>query len=287
MESKKKTAVQIINDMIVQELFEAKLSGDALVWQKPFFVYPKQNFATKRVYNSVNRLLLGDDGEEFYLTLPQVNELKGRVNDFNWKYVFSNYKKERQVAEDYVGSGFEEVYSRDGVRYAARWMHSYNKVLRLSDTDIVAPEKTTFQPRTDISEFIDKSGFIIKHQGSITKYDNETDTIIVPHIGRFNGEADYYNEVFKGIAAATAKPSRLNRSITNKGNAVSVKKQEIKEDLTIEMASCACLLKFGLTPPIKNTTAAIDKWLDAIKEDENLFTVAAGRAEKILKFLGV
>ena len=287
MGEKKKSPVQVINDMIVQELFEAKLSGDALVWQRPYFVYPKQNFSTKREYNAVNRLLLGDDGEEFYLTLTQVNEQKGNVKDFNWKYVFSNFKQERQVREDYVCQWFEEVYTRDGVRYASQWRNKYTKVLRLSDTDIVAPEKNVFQPRTDISEYIDGCKFNIKHQGSISKYDVETDTVVVPHRGRFDSEADYYNEIFKGIVTATAIPTRLNRVIFNKDNPISLKKQTIREELVVEMSSCACLLKFGMTPPIKNTAAAIDVWMDAIKEDETLFTVAAGRAEKVLKFLGV
>ena len=287
MEKKeKKSVISIINDKITEELFAAKLSDEKLVWQKPWLIYPKQNFVSHRKYNAVNRMLLGNDGEEFYLTLAQVNELKGTVKEFNWSIVSNQYKKEYEVPFSHQARWFEEVVERDGKKFASVWCHSFTKLLKLSDTDIPEPERKEFVPKEDIDSFIASLPFHLAHGGSESSYDSTHDVIRIPNKDRFDTVEDYYFTVFKWIAKACGSVTRLNNALALKDEKHSQRNQ-VREELITEIAGCAVLHMFGLQPPVKNTAAYIDTWLEAVKADEQLFVYSAQRVEKILTFLGL
>lgn len=284
---KKKTPLQVVNDMIIQELFAAKLSDEKLVWQKPYFAYPKQNYLTGYTYNAINKLLLGNDGEEFYLTLKQVNSLEGKVNEFNWRYVYNSFRKTREVDAAYQPKFWETIEVIQGVRYAVVWQHTYTKLIRLRDTDIpVQKTGIAFDVRPDLEDFIE-SRFPVKviHGGSLSGYDVPADTIHIPDRDRFSSSAEYYKTLFHEVAHACGTQSRLKRfdAMPTENN----QKAFAREELTAELAAATMMHKFGIEFDVKNTAAYIDQWIEAVQADDKLFLNAAANAEKIIKFLGV
>lgn len=286
MKETRKKAIEVINDMIIEELLAAKLSDEKLVWQRPWFIYPKQNYLSGYEYNAVNKLLLGDDDNEFYLTLKQVNELGGEVKNFNWKYVYNSFRKKREVDANYKPKFYESIEVIQGVRYAVTWQNTYTKLLKLSDTDIpVQKEGKSLTIRPDLADFI-QHRFPVKviHGGTIAEYNVDEDIVRVPDIDRFDSEVEYYKTLFHQVAHACGSPTRLKRFTEFPAEGT---KQSLREELTAELTAAAMVHKFGIEFNVKNTAAYVDQWIDAVKADEKLFVLASSQAEKVLKYLGV
>ena len=270
-----KTAVGVINEMVIGELFEAGVSGEPLMWERPWVVYPKQNISGK-VYNKINSLLLSAVSDEFFLTFNQARELGAIINDYTPMYILNTYPINTPVSPEYILAWRESEIFIDNVRHKQVWHHKYTKLLPISQVSGVDEpiEKHPFIPRENIDGFIADLKLKIKEQGSVPHYDAITDTIIVPAKDRFASQGEWYHTLMEQIVALKA-PKVLNDN----------DKEYARKELTVAIASAAVCLTFGITDLNKSTAAQVTKWIEYIKADEQLLLNASTRADRIVKEL--
>ncbi|MGE8081354.1 ArdC family protein [Peribacillus loiseleuriae] len=106
------------------------------------------------------------------------------------------------------------------------------------------------------------------------------DHVSVPPLIAYKNPNEYYNTIFHELVHSTGHKSRLNRSgIT----ALAKFGSEIysKEELVAELgASMLCGVAKIDNTTIENSAAYIQGWLDELKGDQRLITIAAAQAQK-------
>ena len=277
-------AVKIANDMIVEELVAAKLGEETLLWQRPWIVYPRQNYVSHRPYNSINRFLLGFDGAEYFVTKTQVKELKAKLKDETPRFALCTFPKFRSIPDENAPINFWETrICKDGKWQAMSFRHTAVTLYAVSQTDLPLPQKDAgFTPRTDVDEFIQSLGFNIQEGGSAAFYDHVADVIHIPTKDRFKNDTVYYQTVFRVIASATGSAKHIKR--WKGGNPPAAETQAgTRESLTTELASASLCMMFGFKEFARASAEYIDTWIKNIQSDESLFSYASSHAEKILK----
>jgi antirestriction protein ArdC len=136
-----------------------------------------------------------------------------------------------------------------------------------------------------LTNMVDKP--VVKHQGDKTWYSRLIDTINMPNNNLFNTDADYYATLFHELSHSTGHEKRLNRKelIENDG----FKENYSKEELTAELAATFLCGICGVEQTtLVNSTAYIQGWLKALKDDKTLIVKAASQAqaaaENILRY---
>lgn len=277
--------LDVINDMIIEELTIAKLGEEDLLWHRPWVVYPRQNYVTHREYNALNRLLLGFDGQEFFVTRAQLAKLKADLKEDDPRYAIQTFPKDRELKGKDDPVNFWETKIHDKGKWIARsWGHSAVPLYAVSQTTLPEPVGKGFTPRSDIESFLNSLGYTIETGGSEAFYDAKADLIHMPARSRFETETAYYQTLFHQIAHATGKKGRLNRW---KESFPEDKLWGNREELTAEISSAAICLMFGFKDFARATVEYIDTWIKWINDDDNLFTYAGKQAEKILKLFNL
>lgn len=289
-ETSRQKAIDQINELIIADLVAAKLEGEQLMWHKPYLVYPKKNFISKTEYSSsVNRLLLAMDDDEYYLTPKQLETKKGKDigSPKEHRIISTFFPFKRKVADESQLRPWETKIVKDGVMYGLSFSYKAIELIKLSKTNLKAPErKAAFEPRKDIEKFIQKQKIKVIESNNWDKYDMDSDTVYIPSKAQFENATSYYNHLFRSMARATAHKSRLDR-FKGKDFEDFKTKQINREELTCTIAAATMCSVFGFTDFMKPTVEYIDGLISSLAEDDQLFVMAARSAEKILDFFKV
>ncbi len=113
-----------------------------------------------------------------------------------------------------------------------------------------------------------------------------TDTVVIPSIIQFDDVAEFYGTLFHEMVHSTGIESRCNRKLESKKAAFGTKEYS-KEELVAEIGSCFLNATAGLQTEnsFRNSTAYLQGWLKALKDDPKMIVNASSQAEKAAEYI--
>ena len=281
---------QMVTDRIVEQM-----QNGIIPWHKPWHLAGSEedvaiNYVTRRPYSLVNQWLLMEPGE--YLTFKQVTALNGKVKKgakSRFVVFFTNVTYTERDKE----TGEEKEKSYPLLRY-------YN-VFRLADCEgiqskIERPEagEVVELPLCDEADAaIDAYVFsqpTLSFQNDKPSdrayYSPSEDRVVVPMRSQFDEMAEYYSTAFHELTHSTLTESRCNR---RQQGVVSFfgSKSYSREELVAEMGAAMLCSNFGIDceKAFKNSVAYLQSWVRELKNDAKAIVVAAGKAEKAVRYI--
>lgn len=311
---KKAVTTADVYEKVNQKIIE-KLEAGYIPWLKPWaetVSYNRFERNSNKVYSLCNQFILDKGGE--YATFAQWTEAGFKINKgakaeyvVFWKQYFkanSEYTGKAVSLEEYQNASNKKAFADENGKLPFRFIPvlKYYPVFNVADvTDkdgkpaepvreygkaCKYPENVTIKSaETVITNYVRESGVKLeKRQSNSAFYTPSLDTVTLPLLEQFKSVAEYYSTAFHELTHSTGHPSRLNRNLSGtfgKSDSYS------KEELTAEMGSCYICSTLGIdtTESVTNTSAYIQSWLKALKNDKTMFVNACGKAEKACEYI--
>ena len=259
----------------------AALEQNIIPWKKPWVgTGDAVSHATGKPYSLLNQLLVGRPGE--WITFKQALEEGGHVRKGEKSRIVVFWKLLKVKDED-TDEEKEVPFLR------------YNSVFHIDQCEGITPKYTkpmpdVVQPDAEAEKlmqaYLVRSGVKLTEQpGDTSCYIPSRDAIVLPLKKQFLSTGEYYSTAFHEAAHSTGHPSRLNRFDAESMHFAS--ESYSKEELVAELSAAALVHRVGLETgdSFRNSTAYIQNWLQALKEDKRLIVSAAGRAEKAVQMI--
>lgn len=265
---------EITNRMI------AEMEKGIIPWRKPWMASGAAiSHTTGKPYSLLNQMLLGKAGE--WLTFKQVNAEGGQVR--------KGEKSRMVVFWKWIDHEDEETGEITQVPFL-----KYYNVFHLSQCEGISAKYTQELIETAsadetaekiIAEYVRREGVTIENQeGNQAYYQPTIDRIVLPLMKQYAETAEYYGTAFHEMVHSTGHMKRLNRidSTANFGS-----ESYSKEELIAEIGSTALVHHCGLETgaSFRNSTAYIQNWLQALKNDKRFIVSASSKAEKAVNFI--
>ncbi len=268
---------QQITDRII-----AELEKGCVPWHKPWRnTSGAGSRATGKPYSVLNQLLLPQPGE--YVTYRQAIEEGHPV------------KKGEKASMVYFFKFIDNVDKDTGEKKKVPLLKYYS-VFHISQCDGMKPKflyseefqsdlLPDYQAEKILNNYVSHSRVKFRRETSNRAYYSPLqDMIVVPDIRQFTETAEFYSTAFHEAVHSTGHPSRLNR-ITN--TAMFGSESYSKEELIAELGASYLVNLVGIETlsSFKNSSAYINGWLSALKNNKRLLVSAAGKAEKAVNFI--
>ena len=149
------------------------------------------------------------------------------------------------------------------------------------------PMQTCPEAESIISEYLDRSGVeLIQRISDEAYYSPARDCVVLPLAEQFNSKAERYSTLFHEIAHSTGHQSRLNRL---RATAHFGSESYSKEELVAEITAAALMNHTGMETKgtFRNSTAYIQNWLMALRNDKRMIVTASGAATKAFDYITV
>lgn len=271
---------QYVTERIISELQQGRIP-----WRKNWKGQKAINYITRKEYRGINLLLLPYPGE--YLTFKQVQNVGGCVKKGEKSHMVVYYNwYSKEVEED----GEVKTVNIPVLRY-------YN-VFHISQCEGIESKLDIFKTENEndiiteaekiINDYITREGInynIIL--GSDRAYYNPTnDEVIMPDIKQFDKAESYYSTAFHELIHSTGHNNRLDRFSKQKSHKFGSKDYS-REELIAEIGAAYLNNIVGIdnNSVFKNNVAYIQGWLNALKNDVRLITIAAGQAQKAVNYI--
>lgn len=270
---------QIVTDRIIEELEKG-----VIPWEKPWSGVRSGAFnrISKRPYSIMNQMLLKYQGE--YATFKQWKELGGHIRKGE-KAEIIVFWKVLQIEEE-KSEGKKEKKSIPLLKYI--------NVFHISQVVGVEPLQTPFPAVEPIEEaerviidYVSRECISFNEcKSNKAYYSPSSDTVVVPSKEQYKHINEYYATTFHELAHSTGHKKRLNRL---ESGAVAAFGSETysKEELTAELSSATIVNMLGIetTKTFRNSTAYIQGWLGALKNDNKFIVSAASKTEKAVDYI--
>lgn len=277
----KKSVYEMVTEKIISEL-----ENGIIPWEKPWSggFNGAFNRVSKKQYSLINQCMLRHNGE--YATFKQWQELGGRIKK-GAKSEFVVFWKIYPVTEK-DDKGNETKKNVPILRY-------YN-VFHISDVEGVEPlaneERKTIDPVEEaeniISDYLTRSGVrmerVLSNKAYYAPY---SDSVTVPKLEQFKEVSEAYSTYFHELTHSTGHKNRLDRFPKDISENLFGSESYSKEELVAEMGAAMILSYLGIESKksFRNSTAYIQGWLKALKNDVRLITSASSKAEKAVKLI--
>jgi len=265
-----------VKDIVVSRILD-QLEKGTPPWKQPWFNVGKGNI-NGHVYTGLNRLLLADCQDQYYMTFNQALGLGGAVKKGEkgkqvvfWKQLKIEKEKDGEIEEKNIP--FLRYYTVFGLSQVSLPQAAIDKIkmVRFNNNQVMdSPEALAA-----------KTGADIRHNdGTRAFYDPMNDYVNMPLIGQFTDSQAYYATLFHELAHWTGGPKRLNRidMIAARGGQVYA-----KEELTAEITAAMLCHDFQIKD--NNAAGYCESWLHALQNDRNMIFYAAGRSQKAYEYL--
>ncbi len=282
---------QMVTDRIIEQM-----QNGIIPWHKPWHMAGNAeemaiNYVTRRPYSLVNQWLLLDSGE--YLTFKQVTALGGKVKKGSKsRFVVFFTKVAYTVKNERTGEDEERSYP----------LLRYYNVFRLADCEgiqskIEKPEAGAVVelPLCDeadaaISDYVFSQptlSFQNDKPSDRAYYSPADDKVVVPMRSQFDEMAEYYSTAFHELTHSTLTESRCNRKQDGADASFFDSKAYSREELVAEMGAAMLCSNFGIDceKAFKNSVAYLQSWVRELKNDAKAIVVAAGKAEKAVRYI--
>jgi len=278
---------QILTDKII-----SKLEQGEIPWKKPWKTlnlgYPK-NMISDKVYQGVNffNILFEDRETPVWVTFKQAKDLGGNVKkgENGIPVVYYNFIERLNGKEEIEKIPFLKRSTVFNIEQCEGIENPYQE-------QIDTIKKPTVFNNIDnceklINSFIDKVAPFEHTNHQKAYYLPSMDSINMPEKDRFYSSENYYSTLFHEMAHSTGHNSRLNRVGIVK-QAEKGSSRYAKEELIAELTSAFICNKAGIGEQvIENSTAYIQSWLGALRNDKKLVFNAMKEAYKVIEYLGI
>lgn len=277
-----KNVYQMVTDRIIEQLEQGYIP-----WHKPWTGTKEGSFnrVSKRSYSLLNQMLLKHSGE--YASFKQWTDLGGHIRKgekseivFFWKILPIEEEKE------------------DGTKAIKQIpLLKYINVFHISQVDGVEPLKESelhdIEPIEEaekiLTDYWNREQIRVEHmKGDKAYYSPMFDMIHLPLFEQFTDSNEYYSTAFHESIHSTMAESRCDRAEERKNKSVAFGSEEYsKEELVAEIGSATLLNLIGIETKktFKNSTAYIQSWLRALKNDNKFIISASSKAEKAVKYI--
>lgn len=303
---------QIITEQIINNL---QKSGQ---WVKSWESLENVNLVSKKAYTGINTLLLAMSREQhgynsnYWLTYNQVLSLAD-CKSCGKKYQDSATTKKccnNPDASCHVKQGSKSTmiifYSQFDIKNTekeldtlknkekagttqATFVLRYYRVFNLDQVDggdeLKKPELIGEHNEEKINAYNLAFNYIKREKIEYTSFSNHAcyipseDAIKMPDLKQFKSSDSYYKTLFHEITHSTGHEKRLDRfdgvTSTEFGS-----ESYSKEELVAELGSLFLSSYAGLDVDIKNSSAYINGWCKALKNDPQLIISASSKAQK-------
>ena len=277
-----KNVYEMVTEKIIEELEKGRIP-----WQKPWTGVKSgaYNRISKKPYSLLNQMLLGKAGE--WASFKQWSELGGHIRKGE-KSSFVTFWKVQEI-EEIKEDGTKEIKQIPLLRY-------YN-VFHISQVEGVEPLEMETLNTTEpletaekvFKDYVTREGIRVEQTASNKAYYSPTfDLIHLPLIEQFTRAEEYYSTAFHEATHSTMKESRCNRQEDRKGKLVAFGSEEYsKEELVAEIGSANILNLLGIETDhsFQNSTAYIQSWIKALRNDVKMIVSASSKAEKATKYI--
>ena len=273
-------AYQTITNRILELLDEGTVP-----WQKPWRVEDRpRNLASGRPYYGINAFLLANAPHlsPYYVTYKQAQSRGGHVKRGSKGYpiiFFRWLEKERENTK-----GKQETY-----RYPLVKSHVvFNAVDQCEGLKVPQLKTKAFDPVAKAeaiwNEYRDKP--TLQLGGFRAFYSPQFDLIQMPSTELLTSASAYYSVLFHEAAHSSGAKHRLDRPGVSKSITAFGSKDYGQEELIAEMTSCYLCGEAGIIDrELSQSSAYINGWLAAIREDKKLVIVAACQAERATNYI--
>lgn len=273
-------------EMVTNKII-SELENGLIPWHKPWSM---SCGAISRVsgkpYSLLNQILLSmarPDATGEWVTFKQANEEGGFVKkgEKGTQVVFWKPLEVKDKDTDEVKTIF---YLRYYTVFHISQCEGLKPKYAIS-VETTNPEPPDIQAEKIIADYVARSGVsFVRHKSNEAYYSPALDKIVVPEFTQFNSAPEAYSTYFHEMAHSTGSPNRLNR-ITAPASFGS--ESYSKEELVAELSAAFLLNHTGLdsNAAFINNAAYIQSWLKELKNDKRLIVIAAGKAEKAVKYI--
>lgn len=276
----KKNVYEMVTDRIIEELEKGNV-----VWQKPWSGTHSgaYNRISNKPYSLLNQMLLKHSGE--YASFKQWTDLGGHIRKGEKSEIVTFWKI--QSIEEENEDGEKVIKQIPILRY-------YN-VFHISQVDGVEPKEqlqiSELEP-IDEAEKIKTEYMTREHLQIFEKITNKAfyiptfDYIEVPCKEQYQNIEEFYSTLFHEMVHSTGHKSRLDR-LESGASAHFGSESYSKEELVAELGSATLINMLGIetTKSFKNSTAYIQSWIRALRNDNKMIVSASSRAEKAIKYI--
>lgn len=286
-------AQDFVYKMVTEKVISMMEKG-IIPWHKPWHFAGRAdeevaiNYVSRQPYSLINQWLLMEPGE--YLTFKQINTLGGKVK-----------KGEKSKFVVFFTNVEYEVEKKDGEKELRSYpLLKYYNVFHISQTEGIesklkttAPEEIQMPMCSEVDSAIE---LYVKGQDTLTfqndrysdraYYSPSDDKVVVPMRQQFNQMAEYYSTTFHELTHSTLIPKRCNRRSENE-MAFFGSKAYSREELVAEMGAAMLCENFNIDSKqaFRNNVAYLQSWVKNLKEDTKAIVVAAGKAEKAVRYI--
>lgn len=267
---------QIVTDRIIQQLEKG-----VIPWQKPWSASgAPRNLVSKKPYQGMNYFMLGNTGENWFLTFNQAKKLGGKVKKGSSGYPVVFWK-------------FLEVEDRETGEIKRVPLLRYFTVFALRDVEGIERAEPAVAEQKNMNPIEEAEKIIagmpncpkIEHGGDRAFYRPRQDFIRLPEVRDFVNMQEYYSTAFHELAHSTGHESRLNRPEVMDFTGFGSHKYS-KEELVAEMGAAFLAGHAGFVDrTIENSAAYLQGWLNVLKSDNKMLVHAAGKAQKAADYI--
>lgn len=282
IERKERTNVyQMVTDRIIAELEKGRIP-----WERPWTSVRSgaYNRITKKPYSLLNQLILGKAGE--WASFKQWQDLGGHVRKGE-KASFVTFWKITAVDEE----------QEDGTMITKQIpLLRYYNVFHISQVEGVDPlPEEELNTEIEPIEEAEKIKNAYKEREHIPIKEVVTngagyyplfDQINVPCREQYQIANEFYSTLFHEMIHSTGHRTRLNRLTSNECLRFASDTYS-KEELTAEFGSAMLMNILGIetNKTFRNSTAYIQGWLNALKNEPRWIVSASSRAEKAVEYI--
>ena len=264
-----------VTDRIISQLEQG-----IIPWNKPWTGLQSGAVSgtTGKPYSLLNQMLLGKPGE--WYTWNQIQKLGGKVRKGEKSSMVVFWKQTAIKEEDpATGEKVERLVP----------MLKYFNVFHVDQCEGIeakAIDPDAIDPATDdtadsiIAGYLNRSGVTLEHwKGDEAYYSPAVDRVVLPLREQFQSMAEYYSTAFHELTHSTGHRSRLDR-LSRK--AFFGNEEYSREELVAEIGAAALMNHCGVETgsSFRNSTAYIQSWLRALRNDKRMIVSASGVAAK-------
>ena len=267
-----------VTDRIIQQM-----ENGVLPWSKPWggIAGGAYSGTTGKPYSLLNQMLLNKPGA--YYTFNQIQKQGGNIRKGEKSHMVVFWKQIPVKEQDSQTGAIKESFVP---------MLRYYKVFHIDQCERIsaptvatAPRSTSPKAESIISDYLQRSGVELIHQVSDEAYYSpSSDRVVLPRADQFNSTEEYYSTAFHELAHSTGHQSRLDRLRTT---ARFGSESYSKEELVAEITAAALMNHVGLETKgtFRNSTAYIQNWLTALRNDKRMIVTASGAAAKAFDYI--
>lgn len=275
-----------------------RLAAGLAPWQKPAMILKKGdqisrqavNVETGKEYQGINALVLGCSSYELpvFGTFKQIQKMGGQVlrGAKSLPVIYWEKKTKPETGEP----SKEEVKSSFILKY-------YN-VFNISETSLDSSGYEVQTPQTVASAGNEKiesceqiiEGYkngpeLINRDSKNMYYSITFDQVNMPAFHLFEQATEYYHIFFHELIHSTRHPSRLNRAggVPNRFGSEEYSKEELTAEIGASFLSAVA--EISSSRILDNSTAYLQSWLKALKNDKMMIFQASGEAQKAVKLI--